>query len=92
MHNALVAAEVHLAVLLVAGAAVFTQSVSRLYAIDAGFGAVDVAAIGLVAPTRVMAAAALVAAMPRVRAAGLVTRSPLRDGREPDPVQAFRAH
>ena len=90
VHNALVVAEVALAVLLVAGAAMFTRSVSRLYAIDAGFEATDVAAIDLVAPTRVMAAAERatffrdtierVAAMPGVRAVGLVTRLPLRDG------------
>lgn len=90
VHNTLVAAEVALAVLLIAGAAMFTRSVSRLYAIDAGFDAVDVAAIDLVAPTRIMAAAeratffrdtiARVAEMPGVRAVGLVTRLPLRDG------------
>lgn len=90
VHNALVAAEVALAVLLVAGAAMFTRSVNRLYAIDPGFDAVDVAAMDLVAPTRVMAAAERaaffqqvterVAAVPGVAAAGLVTRLPLRDG------------
>lgn len=89
-HTVLVAAEVALAVLLVAGATMFTRSVSRLYAIDAGFDTTNVAALDLVAPTRVMAGAerqaflervlSRVAAMPGVAAAGLVTRLPLRDG------------
>ena len=90
VHNALVAAQVALAVLLVAGATIFTRSVSRLYAIDAGFEPEHVTTMNLVAPTRVMTAPeravffeqALerVAALPGVRAAGLVTRLPLRDG------------
>lgn len=90
VHGALVAAEVALAVLLVAGASMFTRSVSRLYAIDPGFDATNVVALDLVAPTRVMAATerqaffdrvmTRVGAMPGVAAAGLVTRLPLRDG------------
>lgn len=89
-HATLVAAEVALAVLLVAGATMFTRSVNRLYAIDAGFDAADVVALDLVAPTRAMAAPeraaffeqvlARLQAMPGVAAAGLVTRLPLRDG------------
>ena len=90
VHNTLVAAEVALAVLLVAGATMFTRSVNRLYAIDAGFESAGVTAMDLVAPTRTMAAperAAFyqqvterVGGMPGVQAAGLVTRLPLRDG------------
>jgi putative ABC transport system permease protein len=90
VHGVLVAAEVALAVLLVAGATMFTRSVNRLYAIDAGFSSTDVAAMDLVAPTRVMAAAERaaffqqvterVAAIPGVQAAGLINRLPLRDG------------
>ncbi len=56
VHDALVAAEVALAVLLVASAAMFTRSVDSLYAIDTGFDAEHVAALDLVAPTRVMGA------------------------------------
>jgi putative ABC transport system permease protein len=90
VHDVLVAAEVALAVLLVAGAAMFTRSVNRLYAIDTGFFAQDVVAMDLVAPTRVMAASERaaffvrvterVAAIPGVAAVGLTTRLPLRDG------------
>jgi len=90
VHAVLVAAEVALAVLLVAGATMFTRSVNRLYAIDTGFAAEDVVALDLVAPTRVMAAPeraaffdrviARLQAMPGVASAGIVTRLPLRDG------------
>ncbi len=90
VHGALVAAEVALAVLLVAGATMFTRSVSRLYAIDTGFDATNAASLDLVAPTRVMAGperqaffervTTRVGAMPGVAAVGLVTRLPLRDG------------
>jgi predicted permease len=90
VHAALVAAEVALAVLLVAGATIFTRSVNRLYAIDPGFESADVVALDLVAPTRVMAAPERASfftqvidrlqAMPGVSAAGVVTRLPLRDG------------
>ena len=90
MHSVLVAAEVALAVLLVAGAALFTRSVTTLYAIDAGFEPAHVAAMDVVAPTRSMAEPARaaffdqvttrVAALPGVHAVGLVTRLPLRDG------------
>lgn len=90
VHSVLVAVEVALAVLLVAGAATFTRSVNRLYAIDTGFESANVAVMNLVAPTRIMAAperaaffqqvAERVAAIPGVRDVGLVTRLPLRDG------------
>jgi predicted permease len=90
VHNALVAAQVALAVLLVAGATIFTRSVNRLYAIDAGFEPAHVTTMNLVAPTLIMSAPeravffeqALerMAALPGVQAAGLVTRLPLRDG------------
>ncbi|HUU33284.1 MAG TPA: FtsX-like permease family protein, partial [Vicinamibacterales bacterium] len=90
VHNALVAAQVALAMLLVSSATMFTRSVNRLYAIDPGFATADVAAMDVVVPTRMMAAperAILftrvierLAAMPGVSAAGLVTRLPLRDG------------
>ncbi|MEZ5291608.1 MAG: ADOP family duplicated permease [Vicinamibacterales bacterium] len=90
VHDALVAAEVALAVALVAGAALFTRSVHHLYAIDAGFETPHVAAMDLVAPTQIMPADARAAffdqaiarvqAVPGVRAAGFVTRLPLRDG------------
>jgi putative ABC transport system permease protein len=86
VHNVLVAAEVALAVLLVAGATMFTRSVNHLYAIDTGFSSADVAAMDLVAPTRVMGASdraaffqrvsERVAAIPGVQAVGLVTRLP----------------
>ena len=89
VHAALVAVEVALAVLLVAGATMFTRSVERLYAIDTGFDATDVALVDVVAPTRIMAPparaaffdqlTARVTALPGVQAAGLVTRVPLRD-------------
>jgi predicted permease len=87
--SALVSVEVALAVLLVAGASMFTRSVSRLYEIDPGFDAREVTAFDLVAPTQVMAGAERaaffrqvldrVAALPGVESAGLVTRLPLRD-------------
>ncbi len=90
VHGVLVAAEVALAVLLVAGAALFTRSVTTLYAIDAGFDPANVTAIDVVAPTRAMSAPARaaffdqvttrVAALPGVQAVGLVTRLALRDG------------
>jgi len=90
LHGGLVAVEVALAVLLVAGATVFTRSVARLYAIDTGFDATDVAVMDLVAPIQQMPAPARAAffarllerveGLPGVRAAGLVTRVPLRDG------------
>lgn len=90
LHATLVAIEVALAVLLVAGGTMFTRSVSRLYAIDTGFDARDVAVMDLVAPTQQMAAPARAAlfaqlldrlpAVPGVAAAGLITRVPLRDG------------
>ena len=89
-HGMLVALEVALAVLLVAGATMFTRSVQQLYAIDTGFDPTDVAVLDVVAPTQIMAAparqayfAALVdrvAGLPGVAAAGLATRVPLRDG------------
>ncbi len=90
MHGALVVVEVALAVLLVAGATMFARSVSRLYAIETGFDAADVAVMDVVAPIQQMPAAARAAfferllervqALPGVRAAGFVTRVPLRDG------------
>jgi phage tail sheath gpL-like len=46
-HDALVAAQVALAVLLVAGATIFTRSVNRLYAIDTGFEPAHVTAMNL---------------------------------------------
>jgi putative ABC transport system permease protein len=86
----LVVVEVALAVLLVAGAAMFTRSVQRLYAVDAGFDPANVAVLDVVAPTRLMPAPARAAflamlvdrvtALPGVQAAGFVTRLPLRDG------------
>ena len=57
VHGALVAVEVALAVLLVAGATMLVRSVSGLYAIEAGFEATDVTTLDLVTPTRVMAPA-----------------------------------
>jgi putative ABC transport system permease protein len=90
LHDALVAVEVALAVLLVAGAAMFTRSVARLYAIETGFDPTDVAVMDVVAPVRQMAAPARAAffadlldrvqTLPGVAAAGFVTRVPLRDG------------
>lgn len=90
VHGLLVAVEVALAVLLVAGATMFTRSVNRLYAIDTGFDPADVALVDVVAPTSVMGGperAAFfarlldrVTTMPGVRAAGFVNRVPLRDG------------
>ena len=90
VHGLLVGVEVALAVLLVAGAAMFTRSVQRLYAIDPGFDPHGVAVVNVVAPTQVMSATARAAflaeldaranALPGVQAAGFVTRVPLRDG------------
>ena len=90
VHGVLVGVEVALAVLLVAGAAMFTRSVQRLYAIDPGFDPRGVAVVNVVAPTQVMPATARAAflaeldaranALPGVQAAGFVTRVPLRDG------------
>jgi len=89
VHGLLVAAEVALAVLLVAGATLVARTVSRLYAIDPGFAATGVVALDLVAPTRIMGAAertaffdeatTRVAALPGVAGAGFITRLPLRD-------------
>lgn len=89
-HAGLVAAEVALALWLVAGAAMLARTVQGLYAIDTGFDAANVTAIDVVPPTAVMPAevrhaffadaATRVAAMPGVAAAGLITRLPLRDG------------
>jgi predicted permease len=88
--DGLVAVEVALAVLLVAGATLFSRSVARLYAIETGFDPADVAVMDVVAPTQQMAPPARaaffaglverVAALPGVRAAGFITRIPLRDG------------
>jgi putative ABC transport system permease protein len=90
VHAALVATEVALAVLLVAGATMFTRSVARLYAIETGFDATDVTVMDVVAPITQMAAPVRAAffdtliervqALPGVAAAGFVTRVPLRDG------------
>ncbi len=90
MHAALVAIEVALAVLLVAGGTMFTRSVARLYAIDTGFDATNVAVLNVVAPSQQMAAPARAdffdrlleraQGLPGVAAAGLITRLPLRDG------------
>ena len=90
VHATLVAVEVALAVLLVAGAAMFARSVQRLYAVEAGFDPANVAVIDVVAPTQLLPAparAAFLAALadrasglPGVQAAGFVTRLPLRDG------------
>ncbi|MGE0360947.1 MAG: ADOP family duplicated permease [Vicinamibacterales bacterium] len=90
MHAGLVAVEVALAVLLVAGATVFSRSVARLYAIETGFDATDVAVMDVVVPVQQMAAPARAALfadllervqqLPGVRAAGYITRVPLRDG------------
>ena len=55
VHAALVAVEVALAVLLVAGATMFTRSVQRLYAIDTGFDPPTSRVVDVVAPTRIMA-------------------------------------
>ncbi|MGD9905331.1 MAG: ADOP family duplicated permease [Vicinamibacterales bacterium] len=90
VHAALVGVEVALAVLLVAGATMFTRSVQQLYAIETGFDATDVAVMDVVAPVRQMPAPARavffdqlldrVQALPGIRAAGFITRVPLRDG------------
>jgi len=90
VHDALVVAEVALAVALVAGAALFARSVQRLYAVETGFDPAHVAAVDVVAPSQVMAEPARAAfftdlveraaALPGVAGAGLVTRLPLRDG------------
>lgn len=90
MHAALVAVEVALAVLLVAGGTMFTRSVARLYAIETGFDAANVAVMNVVAPSQQMAGPARAEffarlleraqALPGVAAAGLTTRLPLRDG------------
>ena len=95
-HDVLVTVEVALAVLLVAGATLFARSVESLYAIDSGFDAGHVTAIDVVAPAQVMneqdrdaffrQVTERVSGLPGVRAAGLITRLPLRDGGWQGPV------
>lgn len=96
LDRALVAAEVALAVLLIAGATMLVRSVGRLYAIDAGFDPSRVLAMDVLTPAAIMPPAdrrafygnlvERVERVPGVRAAGLITRLPLRDGGWQGPV------
>jgi putative ABC transport system permease protein len=89
-HGFLVAAEVLLAVTLVAGAALLIRSVARLQAVDLGLEPEGVITLDLVAGEDGMSEVERraffaeverrAAALPGVHAAGLVNRLPIRDG------------
>lgn len=89
-HGVLVAAEVLLAVTLVAGAALLIRSVSQLQAVDLGLTPEGVITLDLVAGEDEMSEVERraffaevdrrAAALPGVTAAGLVNRLPIRDG------------
>ena len=95
VHGALVAGQVTLAVLLVAGATLLIRSVERLRAIDLGFNPRYVTTFTLVAGRDEPDEARLqffrdivarVSAMPGVSAAGLTNRLAVRDGGYQGPV------
>jgi predicted permease len=95
IHGALVAGQVTLAVLLVAGATLLVRSVERLRSLDLGFDPRGVSTFTLMpsenepAESRrqfVRDLAARVSAMPGVTAAGLTNRLPVRDGGFQGPV------
>lgn len=96
VHEGLVAAQVALAVLLVAGAALLIRSVERLRALDLGFDPHGVSTLTLLPSENETAEARRqfcrdllqrVNAMPGVVAAGLTNRLAVRDGGFQGPVQ-----
>lgn len=96
VHAALVAGQVTLAVLLVAGAMLLIRSVERLRSLDLGFDPRGVTTFTLIASDRqpdesrrqfFRELVARVNAMPGVTAAGLTNRLPVRDGGFQGPVQ-----
>ena len=96
MHGALVAGQVTLAVLLVAGATLLIRSVERLRSLDLGFDPRRVSTLTLVPSENQPAEArrqffrdlvTRVNGMPGVLAAGLTNRLPVRDGGYQGPVQ-----
>ena len=95
VHGTLVAGQVTLAVLLVAGATLLIRSVERLRAVDLGFDPRGVSTYTLMPGETESAEArhqylrdilARVSAMPGVTAAGLTNRLPMRDGGYAGPV------
>ena len=95
MHNAIVATQVALAVLLVTGATLLIRSVEQIQALDPGFNAHGVATFTLVAGNRGSAdtrrqffrdVVTRVSGLPGVTAAGLTNRLPVRDGGYQGPV------
>jgi len=96
VHGGLVAGQVALAVLLVAGAALLIRSVERLRAVDLGFDPHGVSTFTLMPSDNEPAEARRqfvrdlvqrVRAMPGVVAAGTTNRLPVRDGGYQGPVQ-----
>ena len=95
MHGALVAGQVTLAVLLVAGAMLIIRSVEHLRAVDLGFDPRELSTFTLIPSDNEPAEARRqfvrdlverVSAMPGVTAAGLTNRLPVRDGGFGGPV------
>jgi putative ABC transport system permease protein len=89
LENALVVAEVALAVLIASGAALLARSVAHLYALDPGVrtdgvGVVDVTLGGGISRERqretITQLTAALAASPGVRSAGAAQKLPLREG------------
>jgi predicted permease len=96
LHGGLVAGEVALAVLLLAGSMLFVRSVARLYAVDPGFAVAGVLSFDLVhaVPSRPAERVQLytdvleaVGRLPGVLEAGLVSQLPIRDGGFQGPVE-----
>ncbi|PYP62278.1 MAG: hypothetical protein DMD26_16185, partial [Gemmatimonadetes bacterium] len=96
VHGALVAGQVTLAVLLVAGATLLIRSVERLRSLDLGFDPRGVSTFTLIPSENQPGEqrrqffrdlVARVNAMPGVSAAGLTNRLPVRDGGYQGPVQ-----
>lgn len=95
VHGALVAGEVTLAVLLVAGAMLLIRSVERLRGVDLGFDPRGVSTFTFIPGENELAETrrqffrdliTRVSAMPGVTAAGLTNRLPMRDGGFQGPV------
>lgn len=95
--GAIVAGQVAVAVLLVAGAMLLIRSVGRISAVDPGFDPHGVSTYTLVTRAEMTEAArrpffhavlARVGALPGVTAVGLTNRLPLRDGGYEGPVRA----
>jgi putative ABC transport system permease protein len=88
VRDAIVAAQVALAVLLVVGATLLIRSVERIRSVDPGFDARGVTTYNLVTPSGMSAASkrqffrdalARIGALPGVTRAGMTNRLPLRD-------------